>query len=470
MAQRGFAVAAFRDAGVWRVEPLPPAVLEDLGVLLSALRSQPPEGGPFVIACVDEEFFLIARQDGPRISLLLSDLTASVEYPLAAQALARLGEEPPDDDELDEVWPVGDLDLFADLGLTEDEMEQLLDDLDAYPDEMLDSITERIGLGEVYARATELAGPMSAFAAVLARTGDRWRAEEVSLEDCESIADIADVARDVGGQLRIVLIEQDDEYAAIVRLDDRRRRPAGVPVRRPRRRRVPAGGGGGRGARGDRRGRAQRRRGRPAGTRQRAVRRRGDRHRPRHVLRRPAGHVRARGHAADRRAGRRLREGRLRRRPSTPCADEPTTAAVALALAEARTALRLGEVPIGAVVLDPAGQVIATGHNERETGRDPTAHAEVVALRRAGAALGSWYLDGCTLAVTLEPCTMCAGAVVLARIGRLVFGAWDPKAGAVGSLWDVVRDRRLNHRPEVAAGVGEAECGLLLADFFAARR
>lgn len=157
MAQRGFAVAAFRDAGQWRAEPLPPAVLDDLAALLQALRSQPPEGGPFVVACVDDEFFLIARQDGARISLLLSDMTASVEYPLAEQALARLGEEPPDDDELDEVWPVGDLDLFADLDVGEDDMEQILDDMDAYPDEMLDAIVDRLGIGDVYGRATEMA-------------------------------------------------------------------------------------------------------------------------------------------------------------------------------------------------------------------------------------------------------------------------------------------------------------------------
>lgn len=157
MAARGYAVAAFRDAGLWRCEPLPPTVLTDLSVLLAALRSQPPEAGPFVIANVDDEFFLIARQDGPRISLLLSDLTASVEYPLAEQVLERLGEDPPDDDELDEVWPIGDLDLFADLNLSEEEMEQLLDDLDAYPDEMLDAIVERIGLAEEYARASESA-------------------------------------------------------------------------------------------------------------------------------------------------------------------------------------------------------------------------------------------------------------------------------------------------------------------------
>ena len=122
MEQRGFAVAGFRDGDEWRCEALPPAVLADLGVLISALRSQVSDGGPFVIASVDDEFFLIARQVGPRTVLLLSDLTASVEYPLAAQALERLGEEPPEDDELDEVWPVGDLDIFADLGLPEDEI------------------------------------------------------------------------------------------------------------------------------------------------------------------------------------------------------------------------------------------------------------------------------------------------------------------------------------------------------------
>lgn len=145
-------------------------------------------------------------------------------------------------------------------------------------------------------------------------------------------------------------------------------------------------------------------------------------------------------------------------------------AAVTAALEMAREGLARGEVPIGAVVLDACGAVIASAHNERELGNDPTAHAEVIALRRAGVALHSWHLDGCTLAVTVEPCTMCAGAVVLARVSRLVFGAWDPKAGAVGSLWDVVRDRRLNHRPEVATGVCEAQCSALLTGFFAGRR
>jgi tRNA(adenine34) deaminase len=144
--------------------------------------------------------------------------------------------------------------------------------------------------------------------------------------------------------------------------------------------------------------------------------------------------------------------------------------AMGIALREARAALAAGEVPVGAVVLSPVGAVLATGHNLREGTADPTAHAEVLALRRAGAVLGDWQLTGCTLVVTLEPCTMCAGAVVLARIRRLVFGAWDDKAGAAGSLWDVVRDRRLNHRPEVLAGVRQDECAELLTRFFADRR
>lgn len=157
MAQRGFAVAAFREGPQWRVEPLPPTVLDDLGVLLSALRSQPPEGGPFVIACVEDEFFVIARQDGARISLLLSDLTAVVEFPLAEQAMTRLGEDPPDDDELDEVWPIGDLELFADLDLTDEEMEDILDDMDLLPEEMLDTIIERLELTDSYGRAIDAA-------------------------------------------------------------------------------------------------------------------------------------------------------------------------------------------------------------------------------------------------------------------------------------------------------------------------
>ena len=124
------------------------------------------------------------------------------------------------------------------------------------------------------------------------------------------------------------------------------------------------------------------------------------------------------------------------------------------------------DVPVGAVVYGPDGTELAAAGNEREATADPTAHAEIVALRAAAAHLQTWRLAGCTLVVTLEPCTMCAGALVLARVGTLVFGAWEPKTGAVGSLWDVVRDRRLNHRPEVYSGVLEAECAALLRGFF----
>lgn len=144
--------------------------------------------------------------------------------------------------------------------------------------------------------------------------------------------------------------------------------------------------------------------------------------------------------------------------------------AMRAALDEARSALTTNDVPIGAVVIDPAGTVIGRGRNVREAQSDPTGHAEVVALREAARALNEWRLEGCTLVVTLEPCTMCAGAAVLARLERLVFGAFDPKAGAVGSLWDVVRDRRLNHRPEVVSGVLAAESTELLDDFFRSHR
>ncbi|WP_344106614.1 nucleoside deaminase [Myceligenerans crystallogenes] len=140
------------------------------------------------------------------------------------------------------------------------------------------------------------------------------------------------------------------------------------------------------------------------------------------------------------------------------------------ALAEARGALVSDDVPVGAVVLDERGRTIAAGRNEREAAGDPTAHAEVLALRAAAAARGEWRLEGCTLVVTLEPCVMCAGALVLARVSRLVLGAWDPKAGATGSVWDLARDRRSNHELEVVAGIREAECAALLKDFFEARR
>jgi tRNA(adenine34) deaminase len=128
------------------------------------------------------------------------------------------------------------------------------------------------------------------------------------------------------------------------------------------------------------------------------------------------------------------------------------------------------DVPVGAVVLGPAGTVVARGRNRREAAGDPTAHAEIEAIRSAAVAIGRRRLDGCTIVVTLEPCTMCAGAVVLARLDRVVYGAPDPKGGAAGSLWDLLRDRRLGRAPEVIGGVLEAECGALLRDFFASRR
>lgn len=137
-----------------------------------------------------------------------------------------------------------------------------------------------------------------------------------------------------------------------------------------------------------------------------------------------------------------------------------------LALAEARAALATGDVPVGAIVVDADGRVIGRGRNEREKLQDPTGHAEIAAIREAAAATGDWRLLGCTLVVTLEPCVMCAGAIVAARVPVVVFGAWDEKAGASGSVYDVLRDRRLNHRVEVFAGVAENECGDLLREFF----
>lgn len=150
--------------------------------------------------------------------------------------------------------------------------------------------------------------------------------------------------------------------------------------------------------------------------------------------------------------------------------------AMAAALEHARRAATWGDVPIGAVVVDPAGAIVAGAGNERELTGDPTAHAEVLALRRAAGALGEragergWDLSACTLVVTLEPCAMCAGALVNARVARLVYGAHDPKAGAVASLFDIVRDPRLNHRVEVISGVAQEEAAALLRDFFAPHR
>ncbi|MEG3614745.1 tRNA adenosine(34) deaminase TadA [Isoptericola haloaureus] len=141
-----------------------------------------------------------------------------------------------------------------------------------------------------------------------------------------------------------------------------------------------------------------------------------------------------------------------------------------IALHEATHALATDDVPVGAVVVSPDGRLLGLGHNRREETGDPTAHAEVLALRQAAASWGEWRLTDCTLVVTLEPCVMCAGALVAARVGRLVLGAWDPKAGATGSVWDMVRDQRALHEVEVIAGVRADECAAVLQEFFAARR
>lgn len=144
--------------------------------------------------------------------------------------------------------------------------------------------------------------------------------------------------------------------------------------------------------------------------------------------------------------------------------------AMQLALDLAAKASQQGDVPVGAIVMNSLGKVVGRGFNTREVDNDPMNHAEVVALREAAIANGSWRLDDHTLVVTLEPCTMCAGAAVQSRISRIVFGAFDDKAGAVGSLWDVVRDRRLPHRPEVVSGVLADECSAILSEFFKTQR
>ena len=145
-------------------------------------------------------------------------------------------------------------------------------------------------------------------------------------------------------------------------------------------------------------------------------------------------------------------------------------AAMDVALDEARAGASAGEIPIGAVVLDGEGRVVARAHNRREGDHDPTAHAEVLVLREAARKLGRWRLDDCTLIVTMEPCPMCAGAVVMARLRRLVFGAWNDEYGAAGSRWDLVRDRRLNHHAEVIGGLRADECGAMVREFMSAQR
>ena len=140
------------------------------------------------------------------------------------------------------------------------------------------------------------------------------------------------------------------------------------------------------------------------------------------------------------------------------------------AIAVAKVALESSDVPIGALVIDEFGKVIGTGANRRELDKDPSAHAEIVAMRMAAKKLNNWRLDNCTIVVTLEPCAMCAGAIAQSRVKKLIFGAWDEKAGAVGSVWDVLRDPRSPHRTEVISGIAEQECVKLLGDFFKDQR
>ena len=147
--------------------------------------------------------------------------------------------------------------------------------------------------------------------------------------------------------------------------------------------------------------------------------------------------------------------------------EEAMAKAIELARAAASAS---GDVPVGAIILNNDGEVISTGANQRELSNNPTAHAEIIAIQKAASAIGNWRLDDCTLVVTLEPCSMCAGAIAQARIPRLVFGAWDEKAGAVGSQWDLLRDPRQLHKPEVISGVLADDCAKLLAEFFQAKR
>ncbi|MGV3017175.1 tRNA adenosine(34) deaminase TadA [Rothia sp. 88186D007BW] len=160
--------------------------------------------------------------------------------------------------------------------------------------------------------------------------------------------------------------------------------------------------------------------------------------------------------------------------PRSPLPDRPRNlnheALMRQAIDQAKLALASGDVPIGALVVDAAGQVIGCGYNRREADADPTAHAEVIAIRQAAEHLGSWRLEGCTLVVTLEPCLMCAGAILLARLPRVVMGAWEEKTGAAGSVYDVLRDRKVNHWVEVYSGVLEGECAELLTTFFRKQR
>src|ERR1700733_11953627 len=283
VSETDFAIVVFREDDGWDADVLPVAVTDDLKGFIRVLRQQPSLAGTIGLAGIDDYFFVAIRIVGNQVSVLLSDIGAALDYPLAEQVLDHLEIPVPDEEDLDQVLPVGDLSIFADLGLDEMDLAAICSRLDFDSDD------------------------------------DPWD----HIEDAvESIA-----AR-----------------------------------------------------------------------------------------------------------------------------------------------LGFGPAMVGAVVIDGTGAVLARGRNRREADRDPTAHAELVAIRAAARAVGGWRLDGLTLVVTLEPCTMCAGALTNARLARLVFGAADPRAGAVGSLWDVVRDQRLAPVPEVIGGVLADDCLAVLTRFFAERR
>ncbi len=328
-----FAIVVFREDDGWDADVLPVAVTDDLKGFIRVLRQQPSIAGTIGLAGIDDYFFVAVRVVGSQISVLLSDIGAALDYPLAEQVLDYLEIPVPDEDDLDQVLPVGDLSIFADLGLDEMDLAAICSRLDFDSDDdpwdhvedAVESIAVRLGFGPAMERALDTAlGALRSPAAV-----------------------------------------------------------AGEPVT---------------------------------------------------------------GYEAT---------------------FEP---AMRAALAEAGAAAAAGDVPVGAVVVDGAGTVLARGRNRREADGDPTAHAELIAIRAAARAVGRWRLDGLTLVVTLEPCTMCAGAVTTARLSRLVFGAADPRAGAVGSVWDVVRDQRTSPVPEVIGGPLAAECRAVLTRFFGERR
>ncbi len=318
-----FAVVVYREDDVWEAEVLPTALTENLDGLIHALRQQPGIGGAIGLAAVGDDFFVALRVLGSHVSVFLSDVTASVDWTLAKQVLDYLDIPVPEDEDLDQVLPVGDMSIFADLGIDEMELGALSGDLDLFPDEVLAPAARRIGFGQSWS--------------------ERWTR----------------------------------------------------PSARSRSRQTMT------------------------------------------------------GYLAS----------------FEPAMQE------AIAEARASAAATVPDVPVGAVVLDPAGVVIGRGRNLRDVSADPhCARGSDGPARRRSRRRAARRLDDCTLVVTLEPCTMCAGAVLAGRLARLVYGALDPRAGAAGSVWDVLHDPRLGQPVEVLSGVLAEECAALLREFFDERR